>query len=71
MGKNLPLVRPIQKWSRLPREEASSPFLEVFKLRLDHHLVDMLAYRFLPGWARLDNVEVLSNSNELIGEVER
>ena len=40
--KNFPMVRAVQQWNRLPRRVVESPSLEVFKQRLDGHLLGIL-----------------------------
>ena len=40
--KNFMTIRAIQQWNRLAQREVESPSLEVFKQRLDGHLLEML-----------------------------
>ncbi|KFV80312.1 hypothetical protein N308_10234, partial [Struthio camelus australis] len=42
MRKNLFTTRVREHWDRLPREVVESPFLEIFKTRLDVILGNML-----------------------------
>ena len=42
MRKNFFTVRVTERWDRLPREVVESPFLEIFKARLDAYLGSLL-----------------------------
>ncbi|KFV73703.1 hypothetical protein N308_14168, partial [Struthio camelus australis] len=42
LRKNFFTVRVTEHWNRLPREVVESPFLEIFKTRLDVILGNML-----------------------------
>jgi len=42
MGKNFFTLRVMEHWNRLPREAVDSPFLEIFKTRLDKVLCSLL-----------------------------
>jgi len=41
MRKNFFLLRVTEPWNRLPREVVESPFLEIFKTRLDKVLYSL------------------------------
>jgi len=54
MRKNFFPLRVMEHWNRLPREVVDSPFLEIFKTRLDKVLCSLLWVTLLQqgGWTR-------------------
>jgi len=43
-------MRVVRHWKTLPREVMDSPFLEVFKARLDRTLSNLVWWKVSHGW---------------------